>query len=185
MTERVQFVVHDEQGLIVRTGQCSADMVAIQAFEPGTSVMVVDDIEGVDRDTFRVVDGDLVPLPPKPAPFMTYDAETGAWADQRTDAEKVTEANGLRSSASMTKAAFLQACIAHGMLTPKDAGVAARGDIPEPFAAAVAALPPEQRDMVPVIWPVTTRVCRMDPLILSIADARGISPDTLDHLFGL
>lgn len=71
------------------------------------------------------------------------------------------------------------------MLTPKDAGVAARGDIPEPFVAAVAALSPEQRDMVPVIWPVTTRVCRMDALILSIADARGISSDTLDHLFGL
>ena len=185
MTERVQFVVHDAAGTILRTGQASADMVAIQAFEPGTSVTVVDDTDGVDRDTFRVVDGRLVRLPPKPAPFMTFDAEAGAWVDSRTDADRASEHEARRSAASMTKGEFLQACIAHGMLTPKDAGIAALGDIPEPFVAAVAALPPEQRDMVPVIWPVTTRVCRMDPLILSIADARGISSDTLDHLFGL
>lgn len=185
MTERVQFVVHDAAGMILRTGQASADMVAIQAFEPGTSVTVVDDTDGVDRDTFRVVDGSLVRLPPKPAPFMTFDTETGAWVDPRTDADRASEHEARRSAASMTKGEFLQACIGIGMLTPKEASIAARGDIPEPFHAAIAALSPEQRDMVPVVWPATTRVCRMDPLLLAVAEAHGFTDDTLDALFGL
>lgn len=185
MTERVQFVVHDASGMILRTGQASADMVAIQAFEPGTSVTVVDDTDGVDRDTFRVVDGGLVRLPPKPAPFMTFDTEAGAWVDPRTDADRASEHEARRSAASMTKGEFLQACIANMMLNPKEASIAARGDIPEPFQAAVAFMTPEQQDDLRVIWPVTTRVCRMDPLLLAVAEARGFTDDTLDKLFGL
>ena len=185
MTERVQFVVHDAAGMILRTGQASSDMVAIQAFEPGTSVTVVDDTDGVDRDTFRVVDGRLVRLPPKPAPFMTFDAEAGAWVDPRTDADRASELEARRSAASMTKGEFLQACIANMMLNPKEASIAARGDIPEPFQAAVAFMTPEQQDDLLVIWPVTTRVCRMDPLLLAVAEARGFTDDTLDALFGL
>ena len=183
MTERVQFVVHDAAGMILRTGQASADMVAIQAFEPGTSVTVVDDTDGVDRDTFRVVDGDLVRLPSKPAPFMTFDTEAGAWVDPRTDADRASEHEARRSAASMTKGEFLQACMSVGLLSPKEAAVAARGDIPESFAAAVASLTPEQKDRVPVEWPASTRVTRTNPLILAVADARGIAAETLDEIF--
>ena len=185
MTERVQFVVHDAAGMVLRVGQCSLDMVAIQAFEPGTSVTVVDDTDGVDRDTFRVVDGALVPLPPKPASFMAYDAEASAWVDPRTDADRASEQHNRRETTLVTKAAFLQACIEIGLLTPKEAAVAARGEIPEPFQAAIAALSPEQRDMVPVVWPATTQVGRCDPLILAVATARSITDETLDALFGL
>lgn len=185
MTERVQFVVHDAAGTILRTGQASADMVAIQAFEPGTSVTVVEDTEGVDRDTFRVVDGDLVPLPPKPAPFMAYDAKVNAWVDPRTDDERASEVQARRETTLVTKAAFLRACIENRLLTPKEAAIAARGDIPEPFQDAVARLSAEQRDMVPVVWPATTQVGRCDPLILAVAEARNITDDTLDALFGL
>lgn len=185
MTERVQFVVHDAAGTILRTGQASADMVAIQAFEPGTSVTVVEDTEGVDRDTFRVVDGDLVPLPPKPAPFMAYDAKVNAWVDPRTDDERASEVQARRETTLVTKAAFLRACIEHRFLTPKEAAVAARGEIPERFADAVAMMAPEQRDMLPVVWPTATHVGRNDPLLLDLADARGIEDDTLDALFGL
>ena len=113
MTERVQFVVHDAAGMILRTGQASSDMVAIQAFEPGTSVMVVDDIEGVDRDTFRVVDAGLVRLPPKPAPFMTFDTEAGAWVDPRTDADRASEHEARRSAASSTPPASSEAPSVH------------------------------------------------------------------------
>lgn len=171
--------------MILRTGQCSVDMVAIQAFEPGTFVTIVDNAERVDRDTFRLVGGDLVPLPPKPAPFMTYDADAGEWADQRTDAERASVAQGRRSATYVTKNAFLQSCMEVGLLTPREAAIAARGYIPEPFRAAIASLPPEQRDMVPVVWPATTQVGRCDPLILAIAAARGLTDDTLDALFGL
>ena len=139
----------------------------------------------LDGPLCRVVDGDLVPLPPKPAPFMTFDAEAGAWVDPRTDADRASEHDARRSAASMTKGEFLQACIANMMLNPKEASIAARGDIPEPFQAAVALMTPEQQYDLRVIWPVTTRVCRMDPLLLAVAEARGITDDTLDALFGL
>lgn len=85
----------------------------------------------------------------------------------------------------LTKAEFLQACMATGLLDPQEAAVAAKGDIPAPFLPAVASMTPEQQDMLPVIWPAVTRINRMDPLILAVAKGARISEETLDALFGL
>ena len=90
-----------------------------------------------------------------------------------------------RNTASLTKNEFLQACMSVGLLTPKEAAVAARGNIPESFASAVAGMGAEMQDRVSIAWPASTRVERMDPLLLAVAAARGITDDTLDALFGL
>ena len=185
MSNVVPFVVHDANGMVLRAGTAPPDMVAMQAMNDGETAVQVNDTSGVGDCTHRMVQGEMVALPPRPEPAMRYDVEAGAWFDPRTPDDLAGELEARRSATSMTKGEFLQACIAHMMLNPKEASIAARGDIPEPFQAAVAFMTPEQQDDLLVIWPVTTRVCRMDPLLLAVAEARGFTDDTLDALFGL
>lgn len=121
--------------------------------------------------------------PPRPGEWAVW---TGTeWADRRTETDREGERQARRAATYLTKAEFLQACMATNLLGPHEAAVAAKGDIPEPFLPAVASMTPEQQDMLPVIWPAVTRINRMDPLILAVAAGTGISEETLDALFGL
>lgn len=121
--------------------------------------------------------------PPRPGEWAVW---TGAeWTDPRTETDHKSEQKARRAATYLTKAEFLQACMATGLLTPSEAAVAAKGDIPAPFLPAVASMTPEQQDMLPVIWPAVTRINRMDPLILAVAKGARISEETLDALFGL
>lgn len=122
-------------------------------------------------------------FPPRPSDHAVWDGQE--WIDPRTADDHEAEQLARRVAASLTKSEFLQACMATGILTPQEANIAARGDIPEPFLSAVASMTPEQRDMVSVIWPSATRINRMDPLILAVAAGAGIGDATLDALFGL
>lgn len=121
--------------------------------------------------------------PPRPGEWAVW---TGTeWADPRTETDREAERQARRLAAYLTKAEFLQACMATGLLTPSEAAVAAKGDIPAPFLPAVASMTPEEQDMLPVIWPAVTQINRMDPLILAVAKGARISEETLDALFGL
>lgn len=123
------------------------------------------------------------PYPPRPGEWAVW---TGTeWTDPRTETDHKSERKARRAAAYLSKAEFLQACMAIGLLTPSEAAVAAKGGIPAPFQPAVEALTPERQDMLAVIWPAVTRINRMDPLILDVARERRISEETLDALFGL
>lgn len=128
-------------------------------------------------------DGEPVAYPPRPGEWAVW---SGAeWTDPRTETDHKSEWKARRAATYLTKAEFLQACMATGLLTPSEAAVAAKGDIPAPFLPAVASMTPEEQDMLPVIWPAVTRINRMDPLILAVAKGARISEETLDALFGL
>ena len=123
------------------------------------------------------------PYPPRPGEWSVW---TGTeWADPRTETDHKSERKARRAATYLAKAAFLQACMATGLLTPSEAAIAAKGDIPAPFLPAVASMTPELQDMLPVVWPAVTRINRMDPLILAVAKGARISEETLDALFGL
>ena len=123
------------------------------------------------------------PYPPRPGEWSVW---TGTeWADPRTETDHKSERKARRAATYLTKAEFLQACMATGLLTPSEAAIAAKGDIPAPFLPAVASMTPELQDMLPVVWPAVTRINRMDPLILAVAKGARISEETLDALFGL
>ena len=131
------------------------------------------------------IDADDQPqaYPPRPGEWAVW---TGTeWTDQRTEADREGERQAHRAATYLTKSEFLQACMATGLLTPSEAAVAAKGDIPAPFLPAVASMTPEEQDMLPVIWPAVTQINRMDPLILAVAKGARISEETLDALFGL
>ena len=140
--------------------------------------------EGVTPATHYIdANDEPQPYPPRPGEWAVW---TGTeWTDPRTETDHKSEQKAKRAATYLTKAEFLQACMATGLLTPSEAAVAAKGDIPAPFLPAVASMTPEQQDMLPVIWPAVTRINRMDPLILSVAKGARISEETLDALFGL
>ena len=123
------------------------------------------------------------PYPPRPGEWAVWNGTE--WTDPRTETDHKSERKALRAATYLSKAEFLQACMANRLLDPQEAAVAARGDIPAPFLPAVASMTPEQQDMLPVIWPAVTRINRMDPLILAVAKGARISEETLDALFGL
>lgn len=185
MSNVVPFVVHDANGMVLRAGTAPPDMVAMQAMNDGETAVQVNDTSGVGDCTHRMVQGEMVALPPRPEPTMRYDVEAGAWFDPRTPDDLAGELEARRAASSLTKNEFLQACMSVGLLTPKEAAAAARGNIPESFASAVAGMGAEMQDRVSIAWPASTRVERMNPLILAVAAARGITDDTLDALFGL
>lgn len=147
-------------------------------------MLAVEVEHGVDPATHYIdANDEPQPYPPRPGEWALW---TGTeWTDPRTETDRKGERQAHRAATYLTKAEFLQACMATGLLTPSEAAVAAKGDIPEPFLPAVASMTPEQQDMLPVIWPAVTRINRMDPLILAVAKGARISEETLDALFGL
>lgn len=168
-------------GEIVQTGQAPtfADLLDMEI----QGATIVPSADWVD-DARHYWNGDaFVEFPPRPGPWAVWDGSE--WFDPRTPEDHEAELRAWREAATLTKSEFLQACIAHRILTPKEASIASRGDIPEPFQRAVLSLSPEQQDMLPVIWPAVTRVTRMDPLLVALAESASLSNETLDALFGL
>ena len=78
-----QFVVYEPStGRILRTGACGEAAFKLQARD-GEAV-----IEGLASGLQHYVkDGEIHELPPKPAPWLTFDAATGAWLDLRSPEE--------------------------------------------------------------------------------------------------
>lgn len=129
--------------------------------------------------------GDPQPMPPAPELGFRWDRDAKMWFDPRSEEDIRAELNSLRMATSISKSEFLQACMATGLLSPAEAATASRGDIPEAFRSAISTMSSEQQDMVAVIWPAVTRIDRMDPLILAVAKAQGITDQQLDQIFGI
>lgn len=124
-------------------------------------------------------------LPPRPGPWATFDRETGRWEDHRSNADHAAEIMAARAGASLTKLEFLAAAMMTGFLSPDEAAAAANGAIPAPFMPAVAQMPGYDQAMLRIVWPSCTRIERLEPFIIAIAQASGISDETLDALFGV
>ena len=171
----MQYVVNDQTGIIQRWGSAGQ--------EASFWERLIEWPELPDPAAVYWDGAAWQPYPQRPGEWAVW---TGTeWADPRTEADREGERQAHRAATYLTKSEFLQACMATGLLTPSEAAVAAKGDIPAPFLPAVASMTPEQKDMLPVIWPAVTRINRMDPLILAVAKGASISEETLDALFGL
>jgi hypothetical protein len=70
------FVVHDEQGRILRAGTAPLSAVPWQALEGGRVAVT---LHPADPQAWRVVDGALVPIPDPPSPAHVFDYGAGAW----------------------------------------------------------------------------------------------------------
>ena len=166
---------------VMQFTDASADDALLNIPEGALAVEVGGDVTPATH--YINADGEPVAYPPRPGEWAVWAGTQ--WTDQRTEADREGERQAHRAATYLTKSEFLQACMATGLLTPSEAAVAAKGDIPAPFLPAVASMTPEEQDMLPVIWPAVTRINRMDPLILAVAKGARISEETLDALFGL
>lgn len=139
--------------------------------------------EGVTPAT-HYIDAEDEPreYPPRPGEWAVW---TGTeWTDRRTEADREGERQARRAAAYLTKAEFIENCMAVNILTPTEA-VEASHQIPASFEPVVSAFPGYEQTICRVRWNAVTRIARMDPLILAVAAGAGISAQTLDALFGL
>lgn len=169
-------------GEIVQTGTAPSFAAMAMIAIPGATVEVAPEWVDDNKHYWDAATKAFVAFPPKPGPWAAWDGQ--CWFDPRTAADL----DARRAAASITKSAFLQACLAVGLLNPAEAADAARGYNPGPLRSGhrrPAGLPAEQRDMIEVIWPAVTRVDRMDPLILAVAASAGLGDALLDEIFGL
>lgn len=113
--------------------------------------------------------------------------EALAAAGHFSDADQVAppSLDHLRNHASLPRAEFLLRCVRMEILSQADAIKAALGQLPDAFALLVSEWSPADRFEVTLRWAALSQVERNHPLILSLADQIGISPETLDILFGL
>lgn len=122
-----------------------------------------------------------VEVPLRPSAEHEWDGVS--WAVPQPDTDAALQA--ARAAAWMSKPAFLLACMQHGILTPEEAHIAATGGFPGAFAAVISQLSQDELNAVNVIWPASTRIERLDPFIMRVAELMNISPEMLDAVFGV
>lgn len=164
------------------TGEIVQSGYGLPAVRPG-----LDWIAGQFSDATHYIDaaGAPQPLPPRPSRWHSFDRDSAAWQDRRSNADMAAKLAQARAATSRSKPEFLAAAMMSGFLDPAEAAAAANGAIPAPFLPAVAQMPAYDRAMLEIIWPSCTRIERMEPFILDIAERSGIAPETLDALFGV
>lgn len=89
-----------------------------------------------------------------------------------------------RATASLTRGAFVLACVEAGVLTEADGEAAALGEWPAGFNAFLAALPVADRISAKAAWADASRVRRVHPLIAQLAAAAQLTEAQVDALFG-
>jgi hypothetical protein len=127
----------------------------------------------------QIVDADAVTMPEtkefRDAWVLNGDVIEIDWDKARAD---------FRSTASMTRAEFLNAAANLGIVSDEDAISAALGNWPSSFNAILPSDPTEQRE-AKVLWASTTDISRKSELLASIvASPLPVTHEMLDLMFG-
>lgn len=122
-------------------------------------------------------------LPPRPGDWAAWNGTN--WYDPRSIAEMASELDARRDAARMDKADLLLALAQAGLLTPTDAVVAARGEIPPTFQPIVAQWTSAEQLAAQVKWAADAQISRNNPLIIAASEYLNIDPLVLDTIFGI
>lgn len=90
-----------------------------------------------------------------------------------------------RAEATLTRAEFLKACVAAGIISAAVAKEAASGAWPEAFNTFLADLPDDAAIDAMATWADGKNVRRNNPLLDQIRVAAGATPEQLDTMFGI
>ena len=112
------------------------------------------------------------------------DAKTGK-VTQREYTPTPTPVEELRIDASLSRAKFLQACVAAGIITEDVAEEAASGVWPSAFDTFLTGLTVEKRIEAKATWVDGQRVRRDSPVLALIAAEQGVTDEQLDQMFGI
>jgi len=114
----------------------------------------------------------------------TFDFKTGERSSYEVEVPDPS-IEQLRANASMSRAKFLQACIAVGVIEPSVAEEAASGVWPSAFDGFLTGLSVEQRIEAKATWVDGQRVRRDSPILALIAAEQGVTDEQLDAMFGI
>ena len=112
------------------------------------------------------------------------DVKTGE-VSQREYTPKPVPIEKLRANASLSRAKFLQVCVAAGIITEDVAEEAASGVWPSAFDTFLTGLTVEKRIEAKATWVDGQRVRRDSPILALIAAEQGVTDEQLDQMFGI
>ena len=112
------------------------------------------------------------------------DVKTGE-VSQREYTPKPVPIEKLRANASLSRAKFLQVCVAAGIITEDVAEEAASGVWPSAFDTFLTGLTVEKRIEAKATWVDGQRVRRDSPILALIAAEQGVTDGQHDQMFGI
>lgn len=90
-----------------------------------------------------------------------------------------------RATASIARGPFCLNLMAAGILPPAEAVLAAKGEWPATFAAAITGLTEAQAAAAQIDWASATTIRRNHPMIATLAAQAGLADAQVDALFGM
>ena len=112
---------------------------------------------------------------------------TGAEIAELAAYEAESEANRLpewRSKAAISRRQFCIAAYRAGLLSEADAVLAAKGEWPASFDAALVGLPANVITEAKIEWAAVSEILRSAPLLETVRQSAGVTEDVLDTMFG-
>ena len=97
------------------------------------------------------------------------------------------EANKLpewRSNATLSRRQFCIAAYRAGLLSETDAVLAAKGEWPASFDAALVGLPANVVTEAKIEWAAVSEIRRSAPLLETVRQSAGVTEDVIDTMFG-
>jgi hypothetical protein len=90
----------------------------------------------------------------------------------------------IREKTSIEKSSFCILLAQNGVLSNEEAVIAARGDWPASFADALTQMGADSLE-AQIKWATATDISRNEPLILLLAQFKGLTDEAVDTLFGI
>ena len=142
-------------------------------------------------ENIAVFDADNLPDWAMDWPNATEEAEIGHQFDGATFApkvptveEQVAELAEWRSKATLSRRQFCIAAYRAGLLSEADAVLAAKGEWPASFDAALVGLPANVVTEAKIEWASVSEIRRSAPLLETVRQSAGVTEDVLDTMFG-
>lgn len=111
--------------------------------------------------------------------------ERWEWTDRGALSISETPVEERRETASMTRAAFLNACVEGGIITQEVAEEAADGSWPSAFNTFISGLSDRKKIEAKATWADGKTVWRNNEILALIAVDQGVNDAQLDAMFGI
>lgn len=143
-------------------------------------------VEGTySPDEWRLENGNVVSISPRPAPYFTFDYSLKEWVDKRTQQEYDDYVASIRGAAKISKREFLMELKRGGAFGYSDIVDLGVGYFPQSVLDALTSWTAEQILDAQLEWISSTTVSRLDPLITAVETYLGTFPSDTDLLFGI
>lgn len=136
---------------------------------------------------YRRPDGSLAYYPPRPSEHHVFDYAAEQWIDPRSPEQVAAQEDAAlqaqREGMVLGFAQFLIGLVRLGWITEAEGEAWLDGTLPPVIVQMINQLPPHHRFAVMARAKRPERVMRNDPVVLSLAQITGRTPEQVDDLF--